>query len=296
MIKFGLKIAAAASLAVLSAVSNANVTDRKTTLTLDGARRVIATAVVEAKRVNAPGAVIAVVDDGGNLVALERLDNTFAAGSAIATGKARTAALFKRPTKAFEQTVNNGRTAMVALPDFTPLEGGVPIVADGQVVGAIGVSGAASAAQDEQLAQAGAGALAAAEAQSEGEPVTYLDRSQVSAAFAKGAPLWETPEYKVHASRREKPGQVESPRARDRCRLRPGRLRDLRHRRHGRERQDRVARRDPRRRHRRRRRAAHHEGRRDRRAARRTALVQGDGQPVPLFRRQADPSMSRSSR
>jgi hypothetical protein len=72
MIKFGSKIAAAASLAVLSAVSNANVTDRKTTLTLDGARRVIATAVVEAKRVNAPGAVIAVVDDGGNLVALER--------------------------------------------------------------------------------------------------------------------------------------------------------------------------------------------------------------------------------
>ena len=209
MIKFGLKIAAAASLAALSAVSNANVTDRKTTLTLDGARRVIATAVVEAKRVNAPGAVIAVVDDGGNLVALERLDNTFAAGSAIATGKARTAALFKRPTKAFEQTVNNGRTAMVTLPDFTPLEGGVPIVADGQVVGAIGVSGAASAAQDEQLAQAGAGALAAAEAQREGEPVTYLDRSQVSAAFAKGAPLWETPEYKVHASRREQPGQAE---------------------------------------------------------------------------------------
>jgi glc operon protein GlcG len=193
---------------VLSAVSNANVTNRKTTLTLDGARRVIATAVVEAKRVNAPGAVIAVVDDGGNLVALERLDNTFAAGSAIATGKARTAALFKRPTKAFEQTVNNGRTAMVALPDFTPLEGGVLIVADGQVVGAIGVSGAASAAQDEQLAQAGAAALAKA-ARSTEEPVTYLDRTQVSTAFAKGAPLLETSEYKVHASRREQPGQVE---------------------------------------------------------------------------------------
>lgn len=200
------KLASALSLALLAAATHASVTEKKA-LTLDGAKHVIATAVAEAKRLNAPGAVIAVVDDGGNLVALERLDDTFAAGSAIATGKARTAALFKRPTKAFEQTVNNGRTAMVALPDFTPLEGGVPIVADGQVVGAIGVSGAASAAQDEQLAQAGAGALA--KAQTKGEPVTYLDRTQVSTAFAKGAPLLETNEYKVHASRREQPGQAE---------------------------------------------------------------------------------------
>lgn len=208
MTKLRLQFAAAVSLALLCAASHAGVTDKKT-LTLDGARYVIAAAQAEAKRLSAPGAVIAVVDDGGNLIALERLDNTFAAGSAVAAGKARTAALFKRSTKAFEDTVNNGRTAMVALQDFTPLQGGVPIVADGQVVGAIGVSGAASAAQDEELAQAGAGALAATKAPSKGEPVTYLDRAQVSAAFAKGAPILETAEYKVHASRREKPGQVE---------------------------------------------------------------------------------------
>jgi glc operon protein GlcG len=121
--------------------------------------------VAEAKSKNAPGAAIAVVDDGGNLVAVERLDNTFAAGANISIGKARTAALFKRPTKVFEDIINKGRTTMVALSDFTPLQGGVPIVIDGQVIGAIGVSGAASAQQDEELAIAGANALARSSAQ-----------------------------------------------------------------------------------------------------------------------------------
>jgi glc operon protein GlcG len=131
----------------------------KKALTLEGAKIVIAAAVAEAKKLKAPGAAIAVVDDGGNLIASERLDNTFAASANISTGKARTAALFKRPTKAFEEIINKGRTAMATLPDFTPLQGGVPILMDGQVVGAIGVSGAASAQQDEDLALAGANAL-----------------------------------------------------------------------------------------------------------------------------------------
>ena len=64
--------------------------------------------------------------------------------------------MFKRPTKFFEEIIKNGRTAMVALPDFTPLQGGVPIMVDGQIVGGVGVSGAASAVQDEELAIAGA--------------------------------------------------------------------------------------------------------------------------------------------
>src|SRR5581483_3475043 len=112
---------------------------------------------------NAPGGVIAVVDEGGNLMALERLDGTFAAGANISIGKARTAVLFKRPTKAFEDIIKNGRTAMVALPDayFTPLQGGVPITVDGQIVGGVGVSGASSAQQDEELAMAGAGVFSA---------------------------------------------------------------------------------------------------------------------------------------
>jgi uncharacterized protein GlcG (DUF336 family) len=99
-------------------------TSQKVGLTLEGAKKVIAAAVAEAKNKNAPGGAIAVVDEGGNLVAVERLDNTFAAGANISIGKARTAALFKRPTKAFEETINKGRTAMTTLPDFTPLQGG----------------------------------------------------------------------------------------------------------------------------------------------------------------------------
>ena len=131
----------------------------KKSLNLAGAKTAIAGAMAEAKKLNAPGAAIAVVDDGGNLMAVERLDNTFAAGALISIGKARTAALFKRPTKAFEDIINKGRTAMTTLNDFTPLQGGVPIMVDGQIVGAIGVSGAASAQQDEDLAIAGAAAV-----------------------------------------------------------------------------------------------------------------------------------------
>ena len=139
-------------------------TIEKKGLTLDGAKKVIAAAVAEAKSKNAPGGAIAVVDEGGNLVALERLDNTFAAGANISIGKARTAVLFKRPTKFFEDVINKGRTAMTTLNDFTPLQGGIPISVDGQIIGAVGVSGAASAQQDEELAIAGASALATSSA------------------------------------------------------------------------------------------------------------------------------------
>jgi glc operon protein GlcG len=151
------------ALAFASAAA-AQTVDKKT-MTLEAAKKVIAAAVADAKNKNAPGGAIAVVDEGGNLVAVERLDNTFAAGANISIGKARTAALFKRPTKAFEDIINKGRTAMATLPDFTPLQGGVPIVVDGQIIGAVGVSGAASAQQDEELAVAGANALAARSAQ-----------------------------------------------------------------------------------------------------------------------------------
>ena len=147
------------ALIVLSTALFANAqTVEKKALTIDGARKVIAAAVAYAKKNNAPGGVIAVVDEGGNLMAMERLDGTFAAAANISIGKARTAALFKRPTKAFEDNIKNGRTALIALPDdfFTPLQGGIPIMIDGQIVGGVGVSGAASAQQDEELATAGA--------------------------------------------------------------------------------------------------------------------------------------------
>lgn len=144
----------------VAVVANAQTVEKKA-LTIDGAKKVIAGAVAYAKKNNAPGGAIAVVDEGGNLMAVERLDGTFAAAANISIGKARTAALFKRPTKLFEDNIKNGRTALIALPDafFTPLQGGILITIDGQIVGAVGVSGAASAQQDEEMAIAGANAL-----------------------------------------------------------------------------------------------------------------------------------------
>ncbi len=187
--------------------SNAQVVEKKG-LTLEGARQVIAAAKDHAKKNNAPGGVIAVVDEGGNLIALERLDGTFSAGANISIGKAKTAVMFKRPTKFFEDIIKNGRTAMVALPDFTPLQGGVPIIVDGQVIGGVGVSGAMSAQQDEELAIAGANFLSAGNAR----PVMFFDANTVKAAFDKGAVLEDGSNgenYMVHASRREKPGMSE---------------------------------------------------------------------------------------
>jgi glc operon protein GlcG len=195
----------------LALPAGAQVTSKKS-LNLDGARRVIAAAVADAKSKNTTG-VIAVVDEGGNLMALERIDDTFAAGANISIGKARTAVLFKRPTKFFEDIIKNGRTAMVALNDFTPLQGGVPIIVDGQVVGGVGVSGAASAAQDEELAMAGASALSMATTGMNSMPdVKFWGRDEVAAAFSKGSVLFDGSgdrNYMVHASRREGPGMAE---------------------------------------------------------------------------------------
>jgi glc operon protein GlcG len=213
-----LKIALA-GLIVLSAAVLANAqTVEKKTLSIEGAKKVIAAGVAYAKKNNAPGGVIAIVDEGGNLMALERLDGTFAAGATISIGKARTAVLFKRPTKAFEDIIKNGRTAMVALPDayFTPLQGGVPITIDGQIVGGIGVSGAASAQQDEEIAMAGAGVFAGGTTAGNGmptnsQPALFFDKSQVRASFSRGAVLLDGTDrnYMVHTSRREKPGEAE---------------------------------------------------------------------------------------
>ena len=145
-----------ATIAVLAA--GAQVVEQKA-LTLDGAKKVIAAAEAEAVK-NRVGCNVAVVDDGGNLIAFHRIDPTFPAGARVSIGNARTAALFRQPTKNFEDVITQkGRTSMIALDDFTPLQGGVPIIVGGQIVGAVGVSGASSADQDEQFAKAGAAAL-----------------------------------------------------------------------------------------------------------------------------------------
>lgn len=181
----------------------------KQVLTLAAAKQIMRSAVDYARAHEAPGGAIAIVDDGGFIVAIERLDGTFPAAANISVGKARTAALFKRPTRGFEDLVNQGRTTMVALPDvtpFTPLQGGVPLMIGNTVVGAIGVSGAASAQQDDDIAQAAADAFATIDQQAAS---TLFKNGDVTKAFTKGAALLETGQFKVHASRRDAAGEAE---------------------------------------------------------------------------------------
>jgi glc operon protein GlcG len=119
--------------------------------------RILAAARTEAQQ-NGWAVTIAVVDDGGHPLALERLDGAPGNSAYIAPEKARSAALARKETKALEDMVNGGRTAFVTAPLMTSLEGGVPVLVDGQVVGAVGVSGV-KADQDAQVAKAGIAAL-----------------------------------------------------------------------------------------------------------------------------------------
>jgi glc operon protein GlcG len=146
-------VAAVLVLAASAGAASAQLADKKV-LTLQAAKRIAAAAETEAKKKNAR-VVIAIVDDGGNLILLERLDDTQVASVDVGIGKARTAAIFRRPSKEFEDQIRSGRVAALALPGATPLQGGVPIIFDGKVIGAIGVSGE-TPSQDEEIAKAGA--------------------------------------------------------------------------------------------------------------------------------------------
>jgi len=126
----------------------------KTALTLDGAKTIMAAAEAKAK-IEGARVVIAVVDDGGSLLLLERLDDTQVASVNVGIDKARTAAIYRRPSKVFEDQVKNGRVSALALHGAVALQGGVPISVNGKVIGAIGVSGE-TPQQDEDIAMAGA--------------------------------------------------------------------------------------------------------------------------------------------
>jgi len=149
----------AAVVLVLAAEAGSAQVSEKKFLTLEGAKKAAAAAEADARRRNLP-VVIAVVDDGGELLVLERMDGTQTGSLKVGIGKARTAAQFKRPTKFFEDQIRDGRIVTLALPDFTPLQGGVPIFVGGQFVGAIGASGD-SPQVDEDIATAGANAVGA---------------------------------------------------------------------------------------------------------------------------------------
>jgi glc operon protein GlcG len=141
-----------------AAAASAQLTDKKG-LTLEAAKKLAAAAEEEAIK-NKWTVVIAIVDDGGSLVYLQRLDDTQIGSIEVAIQKAKTAVSFKRPTKALEDAVlTGGRTVVLSLPGALPIEGGLPLIMDGKVIGAIGVSGV-TAQQDGQIAKAGVDSLA----------------------------------------------------------------------------------------------------------------------------------------
>lgn len=141
--------------AAIGSSAAAQLADKKG-LTLEVAKQIAAAAEAEAIK-NKWTVAIAIVDDGGNLVYLEKIDDTQIGSINVAIGKAKTAVSFKRPTKAMEDAIAGGRNALLSLGQTT-LEGGVPILNDGKVIGAIGVSGVKSN-EDAQVARAGADAL-----------------------------------------------------------------------------------------------------------------------------------------
>jgi glc operon protein GlcG len=129
----------------------------KPVLTVAETTKILDAARAEAEK-NQWAVTIAVTDDGGHLLSLLRLDGCAPVGAYIAPEKARTAALGRRESKAYEDMINGGRTAFLSAPLTATLEGGVPVIVDGQVIGAVGVSGV-KADQDAQIAKAGAAAL-----------------------------------------------------------------------------------------------------------------------------------------
>lgn len=135
------------------------VTLEKRVLSLSAARTIIAAAEAEARK-RGVDVVSVVVDDAGNIIQLSRMDSAQVASVNVGIDKARTAAIYRRPSRDFEAQIRNGRVAALALAGATPLQGGVPIRIGGQVVGAVGVSGDTPQV-DEDIAMAGAKAVAA---------------------------------------------------------------------------------------------------------------------------------------
>jgi glc operon protein GlcG len=152
-------IAATCVIAVLALTAGASGQDvrSKKVLTLAAAQKVVAAAQAEA-RARGVGVVTVVVDDAGHVLMLTRMDNAQVASVNVGIGKARTAAIYRRPSRVFEEQIRSGRIAALALADATPLQGGVPIIIDDDVVGAVGVSGDTPQV-DEEIAMAGAAAL-----------------------------------------------------------------------------------------------------------------------------------------
>jgi glc operon protein GlcG len=146
------------TLLIGAGVLNAQLSTKKS-LNLAVTKAIVAAAEKEAQK-NNWGMYITVIDEGGVVMAVERVDDAQVGSYDVSMGKAQTALKFRRPSKAFEDLIGGGRNALLGLPGVTPIEGGFPLVVDGKTIGAIGVSGGTSA-QDAQVAQAGVAAFEA---------------------------------------------------------------------------------------------------------------------------------------
>jgi uncharacterized protein GlcG (DUF336 family)/mannose-6-phosphate isomerase-like protein (cupin superfamily) len=172
-------------------------------LTYEGAKHV-AEAVGRAAAERGVAPVVSAVDAGGALIYLHRPDDAQVASVEVTTDKARTAAIYRRESKDFEDQASNGRPSALHLARAVPLQGGVPIEHAGEVIGAVGVSGASSADEDRELALIGAASLAPSS-----NGAAYFDHGAVATRFQEGGLLLDTHGYKLDAGRRTGPGEVE---------------------------------------------------------------------------------------
>jgi glc operon protein GlcG len=178
-------------------------------LTYEGARLAAEAIGAEAER-RGVHPVVSAVDAGGALMYLVRPDSAQVASVEVTTDKARTAAIYRRPSKDFEQQASGGRPSALHLARAVPLQGGIPLTYDGEVVGAVGVSGATSADEDQELALLGATAFAAAaRSNGSGNGAVFIPHAALAEKFERGGLLLDTPGYKLDAGRRVAPGEVE---------------------------------------------------------------------------------------
>jgi uncharacterized protein GlcG (DUF336 family) len=177
-------------------------------LSYEGARLAAEAAGAEAAR-RGVAPVISVVDAGGALMYLLRPDAAQVASVEVTTDKARTAAIYRRPSKDFEDQASGGRPSALHLARAVPLQGGIPITYEGEVIGAIGVSGATSADEDQELAVIGAEGAAAAASSGSANGAAFFDSATVRQKFEQGGLLLDTRGYKIDAGRRVEPGEVE---------------------------------------------------------------------------------------
>ena len=179
-------------------------------LTYDGARLAAEAVGAEAAR-RGVAPVVSAVDAGGALMYLLRPDAAQVASVDVTTDKARTAAIYRRPSKDFEDQASGGRPSALHLARAVPLQGGVPITYHGDVIGAVGVSGATSADEDQELALIGADAVERAASSTNGhvDGATFISSDALKRKFEEGGLVLDTPDYKIDAGRRVAPGPPE---------------------------------------------------------------------------------------